>query len=104
MGWSCQCLYWGSIADTRFVAFSHRPLYASDEILIQPYFTASKAEKLHCFNIGTVMVLEPTGSSQITSDKFPNQAFLTAFIFQVALSCFRALVRERLPISFAVLG
>lgn len=85
----------GSISETDFAAFYHRPLYSSGEILIQPYFTISKAEKLHWFNIGTMMVLEPTGSSQITSGKSPKQTFLTAFILQIALSCFRAPVRGK---------
>lgn len=50
------------------------------------------------------MVLEPTGSGQITSGKSPKQASLIAFIFHIALSCFRAPVGGKLPAPFTVLG
>lgn len=36
--------------------------------------------------------------------KPPKQAFLTAFIFHIALSCFRAPVGGKLPVPFVVLG
>lgn len=50
------------------------------------------------------MVLEPTESSQITNGKSPKQAFLKAFIFHIAFSCFRAAVGGKLPVPFTVLG
>lgn len=61
------------------------------------------SRKVHCFGIGTVTVLEPTGSSQITSGKYPKHAFLTAFIFHMALSCFRAPIGGKLLVHFTVL-
>lgn len=83
--------------------FFHRLHHASKEILIQPYFRISGPEKVHYFGIGAVIVLEPTGSSQITSGKPPKQAFLTALIFHITLSWFRSPVGGKLPVPFTVL-
>jgi len=71
MSWSCQCLKLGLHCRCMLCCFfPHRPLYASDEILIQPYFTTSEVTKLRCFNIGAAMVLEHVGSSQIPRTGF----------------------------------
>lgn len=76
MDWAVSA-YTGAPLETHalLLFFFHRPHHASEEILIRPYFRISCTEKVHYFGIGTVMVLEPTGSSQITRANPQNRLF-----------------------------